>query len=578
MAQIKQLSPDLINKIAAGEVIERPSSVVKELIENSIDAGSTSVTCEIVAGGLEAIIITDNGFGLREDDAKMAWERHATSKISSAEDLFRISSLGFRGEALASIASVAKCEMETKARDEVEGLFLKIDDGQIVENRAHGCPEGTKISVFNLFYNTPARRKYMKTQNTEHKYITELLQEFSLTNPQISFRLVSDGKIVLDVAASTLEERIEALFGSEVAENLVPIYYCASSLQITGFVGKPIISKSNRKGQFISLNGRMIKNHLLAHAVKEGFHSMLMHGKHPWFFLKINLPESEVDVNVHPRKLEVRFLNQNEVYKTVLKSTKAALDKHMLMPKMTVDRDFVPQTTSATPIQMDLREPRGIKQHIENVNREESFKIAQAGRIEEEVPNLRAVAQIGNSYILAEDQEGLVIIDQHAAHERVMYEKLMAALREAQVVSQPVLAPQSVDFSASEADALRENVSALSEIGFGIEEFGGNTFIVTSVPADMAKKDPGELLRGMVDDIMNDGRTHSLQDKREHLLHYAACRSAIKFGQKLSLVEMQALLDQLTKIDRCETCPHGRPSMIRMTYDDLEKGFKRKNF
>ncbi len=576
MASIKPLSQSLINQIAAGEVVERPASVAKELIENSLDASATEVVVEIVSGGLEAIIVTDNGKGMSSSDVRMAWERHATSKICLPEHLTSISSLGFRGEALASIASVSKCEMETKMRDEISGVFLKIEEGEISIESECGCPEGTKISVFNLFYNTPARRKYMKTASTEHKKIVELVQEFALANPDIAFRLVSDGKVVIDCAPSIIEDRIANILGKEVADNLVPVFYGGSDFKVSGFVGKPVIAKSNRKGQFLIINGRVIQNHLIAHAVKEAFHSMLMHGKHPWFLLNLEINPEDVDVNVHPRKLEVRFLKQNEAYRNIYKSVEATLNKHLLMPAVslkTEDRS----SKSSEAISMDLREPRGIKEHIENKNRAETFDVFQKGRPNEVEPRgLRAVAQIGNSYILAEDEEGLVIVDQHAAHERVMYEKLMAALREAKVVSQPVLAPQSVDFAASEAEVLRENVDALSEVGFEVEEFGGNTFIVTAVPADLATSDAGEVLRGMVDDLSNEKRSNSLSDRRENVIHYAACRSAVKFGQKLSHEEQQALLDQISEIERCETCPHGRPTMIRMSYDDLEKSFKRK--
>lgn len=576
MASIKALSPSLINQIAAGEVVERPSSVVKELVENALDASANEVVIEIVSGGLEAIIVADNGSGMSAEDAKMAWQRHATSKISLPEHLSSISSLGFRGEALASIASVAKCEMETKMRDEISGVFLKIEGGNIIEESECGCPEGTKISVFNLFYNTPARRKYMKSATSEHKKIVELTSEFALAHPEVSFRLVSDGKVAFDVAPSVLEDRIANILGSEVANNLVPVYYGDVGFGVSGFVGKPTLSKSNRNGQFLILNGRVIQNHLLAHAVREAFHSMLMHGKHPWFLIILNVRPEDVDVNVHPRKLEVRFLNQNDAYRTIYKCVSAALDKHILVPKISV---------STEPIPMDLRDPRGLKEHVYEKNISDTFAVFQRGDSREQDTDsrewrgtLRAAAQIGSSYILAEDEQGLVIIDQHAAHERVMYDRLMTALRNSKIVSQPVLAPQSVDFSASEAEVLRENLSALLDIGFDIEEFSGNTFIVTAVPADLAKNDAGEILRGVVDDLGNDNRSNSLSDRRENLIHYSACHSAVKFGQKLSIIEQQALLDQLSEIDRCETCPHGRPTMIRMSYDDLEKSFKRKNF
>lgn len=567
MANITVLPNSLINQIAAGEVIERPASIVKELVENSLDAGAHEIVCEVVGGGLEAVIVTDNGCGMPPEDAEMAFSRHATSKIATEDDLTRIVTLGFRGEALASIASVSRIEMETKMRDEVAGIQLKIKDEKITRDSA-GCPEGTKISVFNLFYNTPARRKYMKAPNTEYKHILELMQNFALAHPEVAFKLINDGKVVIDSAPGDLEDRIADILGSEVAENLVPVYFGGAGFKISGYIGKPAIARSNRKGQWIFLNGRGIQNHLIAHAVREAYHSLLMGGKFPWFLLNLEVNPEDVDVNVHPRKLEVRFLKQNEVYKSVLKSVKEALDKNLLMPKVSWDSEVE-------------RQPRGIKEKIEEENREEVFEIAKAGVDDslqftgEEFP-IRPISQIANSYILAEDEEGLLIVDQHAAHERVMYDKLMNEKKK--VASQPMLAPLSVDLSAQEAEVLRGNLDFFSEIGFEIDEFGGNTFVIGAVPADVSAQDTSGLLRGVLDDLLNEKRTNDLEKRRERVIHYMACRSAVKFGQKLSFEEMKGLLRKLYKIERKETCPHGRPTMIRLTYDDLEKRFKRKNF
>ncbi len=557
MALIKVLPESLINQIAAGEVVERPASVVKELVENAIDAGSTEITCEIVSGGLSVIIVSDNGIGVSREDAKMAWERHATSKISSEKDLFAISTLGFRGEALASIASVSMVEMETGRKDDVLGTFLKVKGGVISDVSDCGCSSGTKISVFSLFYNTPARRKYMKNESTETRHIIELMQGFSMSRPDIAFKLVSDGKVVLDVSPDISENRILAVFGKEIYDNLVPVYYGGTGFSINGFIGKPIVSRSNKKGQFIVLNGRLIQSNIIAHAVKEAYYSMLMHEKFPWFLLNIKVIPEDVDVNVHPRKLEVRFLKQNEVYRSVYGCVDAALNKNILVPQ----------------VQMEFREPGGIKDFIEKENLQESFEITQKGR----TSGLRPIAQIANSYILAEDDNGLVIIDQHAAHERVMYEKILDSVKKSRLVSQSVLAPQPIDFGAAEAEIIRSNLGSLKEIGVEVEEFGGNTFLVTSLPADMVKNDPGEILRGLTDDLSELKKSGgSMQSKRDYLIHFAACRSAVKFGQKLSHEEQAALIDELFKIDRKETCPHGRPTMIRMTYGELERMFGRR--
>src|SRR3989339_288313 len=573
MAQIKVLPPHLVNQIAAGEVIERPASVVKELVENSLDALSTDITCEIVSGGLEAIIITDNGSGIEREDAKTAWERHATSKISSQDDLFSIKTLGFRGEALASIASVSQVEMETKTGSDMSGVFLKITDGVVSEERDCGCPKGTKISDFNLFYNTPARRKYIKSSNTEHKRIVEVIQDLALANPSVSFRLISDGKASLDVSATSLPERIADLLGRDVLDNIIHLDMGGAGFRLEGYVGKPSLSKSNRKSQWLILNGRVIQNHLISYAVKSAYHSLLMNGKHPWFLLNLTVQPEDIDVNVHPRKLEVRFLRQNELYDAAYKSIDAVLNKNTLITNVNFG---APIKSENRVMSFEERSPRGIKEHIEDENRQDSFGVFQKGRIEE--PKLKPIQQIANSYILAQDEEGVVIIDQHAAHERVMYEKLMSALAEKSATSQPLLAPMSVELSLQETETLGENISVLEEIGFAIESFGGNTFLISAVPSDIAGKDIVSIFKGVIDYLINDGRSDELQSRREHLLHYAACRSAVKFGQKLSYEEQAGLLAQLSEIDRKETCPHGRPTMIRITYDELEKRFKRKNF
>lgn len=567
MATVQVLPDSLINKIAAGEVIERPASAVKELVENAIDAGATEVECEIVGGGLDTIIVIDNGCGMSVEDAEMAWARHATSKIASQDDLDHIGTLGFRGEALASIASVSRVEMETKMKEEVSGVKLKIIDGKIAAEEECGCPEGTKITISHLFYNTPARKKYMKAENTEYKHILELMQNFALAHPDVAFKLINDGKEIVDVSPAVLEDRITDVMGNDVGSNLVPVYFGGAGFKISGFLGKPDISRSNRKGQFIFLNGRVIQNHLIAHAVKEAYHSMLMHGKHPWFLLNLEVNLDDVDVNVHPRKLEVRFLKQNEVYRSVLKSVEEALNKHLLMPEVKWDSEPV-----------EDRDPRGIKERVEHEARQEAFETVKMGiAVEdpEECP-IQPISQIAESYILAQDEEGLVVIDQHAAHERVMYDKLMRDVAEKKVVSQPMLAPLTVDLSAQEAKVLRDNMEFFVELGFEIDEFGGDTFVIGAVPADVAGEDTSELLRGVLDDLMNEKRTSELSVRREKVIHYTACRSAIKFGQKLSYEEMKGLLEQLYKIDRKETCPHGRPTMLRLTYDELEKRFRRK--
>jgi DNA mismatch repair protein MutL len=597
--EIKILDDALISQIAAGEVVERPASVVKELVENSVDAGARMIAVEIEEGGMRKIRVVDDGSGVRPDEVRLAFERHATSKIARVEDLFSIGSLGFRGEALASIASVARVVMRSRHADERVGRRLEIDGGREVDFGEEACETGTDISVFGLFHHTPARKKYMKTERTEYGRIFDLLCGIALAHPAVGFRLKRDGTQVFDLPADqSLKERVRVLYGGETADALIPVTYHQSNLVINGFVGKPELARSSRKYQFLFVNGRAIESRAVAHAVKEAFHSLLMHEKQPWYLLDVQMDPQFVDVNVHPRKLEVRFLNQREVYKAVMGSVHHALEGSMLGP--------VAEAASGRSVSGEIRPGEVVSfggfagsnlgpalnlqaKNYKFEKRDSQLLSNEAARqrrvFDVQGTVLRPVAQIAASYIVAESEDGMVLIDQHAAHERVRYARLMEALENEDVVSQKLLTPLELDLGVDGARIVEENLADFVALGFEIEAFGdaggrGATFLLRAVPAGIERRDPEQVLREIIADLTNDlgaGRS-AVKNLREFLLTYTACRGAVKFGDKLTMAEMEGLIADMEKTKHCSHCPHGRPAIVKLTFDKLEEMFKRKNF
>jgi len=574
---IRLLSPQLISQIAAGEVIERPASALKELVENSLDAGADQIQIEIEEGGLKQIRVMDNGTGIPQAEAPLAFERHATSKIAVLEDLFNIHSLGFRGEALASIASVARVVLHTRHADERIGTLLEMDGGKLLKQEPYAMDHGTDLRIFGLFHHTPARKKYMKSERTEYGHCFDFLVEFALAHPEVGFRLSRDGDLTLDLPrGQSTEDRIRSLFGKETAKALLPVNYLQSNLLIRGYVGKPELARSGKKYQFLFINGRAVQHRLIHHAVKEAFHSLLMHEKHPWFLLDIQMDPALVDVNVHPRKLEVRFVNQSEMYGAVHGAVKHALEAALLAPVQgqTLGYSMPLATASYGDLQPSMNfsfpSAEGLT-HTPAPSTPSSTYVVQG-------QSLRPVAQIAHSYIVAESEEGLVLIDQHAAHERVRYAQLMEALEKAPLVQQPLLTPLELDLGADGARILSEYAQDFADLGFDIEAFGGNHFILRAVPAGLERRKPEALIQEILADVEQEWKQNHPKNLREILLTSTACRGAVKFGDPLTLLEMQALLMDMEKTKHCSHCPHGRPAMLTFTFDHLETLFKRKNF
>lgn len=568
MNRIHLLDQKLISQIAAGEVIERPASAVKELVENAIDAGATRIGVEIEAGGLGKIRVVDNGIGMTSEDARMAFARHATSKIAELEDLLSLRSLGFRGEALASIASIARVTLQTRHREARVGTFVEMDAGKEVVFEEAACDSGSDFCVYGLFQHTPARKKYMKSEGTEYGHIFDLLCAVALAHPAVGFRLKKDGAEVFDLPAEqSLKDRVRTLFGGTVANALLPLHYEQSNLKVGGYVGKPELARASKKYQFLFVNGRAIENRLISHAVKEAFHSLLMHEKHPWYVMDIQMDPALVDSNVHPRKLEVKFVNSQEIYRVVFGAVKHALENSLLSPLL-----------AAVPIQSESL--------LERVSSFESFDrapsaerdFAPAQIFEVKGLQFRPLAQIAQSYIIAESDEGLVLIDQHAAHERVRYARLMKALEEKATTKQALLTPLELDLGVDSRRLIGEYKADFEALGFEFEEFGGSTYLVRSIPAGLEKKDPERVIQEILAELISEWKQNHVHSVRESLATMTACRGAIKFGDTLTMMEMQALLTDMEGTENATHCPHGRPSLITLSYDKLETLFKRKNF
>ncbi|MCX6745496.1 MAG: DNA mismatch repair endonuclease MutL [Candidatus Parcubacteria bacterium] len=593
MTKIKKLDQDLINKIAAGEVVERPASVVKELVENSIDAKADQISIDLEKGGTDLIVIQDNGAGMNKEDAELSIERHATSKISTLEDLFNIQTLGFRGEALASISAVSQFTLETKTKEGIEGTSLKIENGKL-KIEPCGCAEGTRITIKDLFYNVPARKKFLKTPLTEYNHILETVTQFALINPQISFKLTHNKTLVLNLPkTNNWLERIKQVLGLDIAKDLLEIKQ-QGTIEITGFIGKPEIARQNRKSQFIFVNNRAVSDFLIAKAIKDGYGSLIPRELNPVFVLSIKLPPQLVDVNVHPRKAEVKFKDTNEIFLTVLKTIQNCLAVNLMPARL--------KTESGQPVKTYTLKSQATSQTFKpHVSYQQNFKniqtrpsqISQALEFSKQILNdefeeqkeqpmigaWRLIGQIHNSYLLVEAPSAVLIIDQHAAAERILYERFKKEFASTNIKSQKLLLPLTLELSARETEILKQSQKFLVDLGFDIEIFSGNSFIVNAVPQELDKLDIKQTILGLINDLEEHdfNSSKSIDEKKDLVIKYAACRTAVKFEDKLESEEQIKLLqDVIAMMDKINTCPHGRPFIMELTLDQLAKNFKRK--
>jgi DNA mismatch repair protein MutL len=618
-SRIQVLPEALINRIAAGEVVERPASVVKELIENAMDAESKSITIEVEDGGKRSIRVTDNGEGMSREDAVLAFQRHATSKIKTDADLEAIATMGFRGEALPSIASVSKiCLVTRQAGDEVAARLV-VEAGNMKEAAETASPAGTMIEVGQLFFNTPARRKFLKTAGTELAHITGLVTELALARPDLEFRLLQNGRNVFHFpCAKGWHERAIQIFGAEMAEQLVPVEARQGRIRLTGGISRPHFTRGAKTHQFFFVNGRSVRDRLLAHALYEAYDTLLMKGRHPVAILFIELDSSMVDVNVHPAKREVRFRTPQEIHRIVIESVRAALRESAAAvlgrekdsgagtgfykervfetaPAVFETEAGTASMTAAEERKSQVREAAAVYLNRQGLAgpawpapvhptggstcvppTRTGYASSEPVRMKEEKAAL-PLGQIQNSYILADIEGDLAIIDQHAAHERILYERLlsrMAANRHSE--TQPLLIPETVELSARDSVLLRSYLDKLEETGLEIEEFGPSSFVIRSIPTILVQKDLKRLVSDLVDDLREWERAATVDEIKKRLAASLACHGAVRAHDALTLPEMSALLHDLKKYPAVHSCPHGRPIQRRFTLNDLEKMFGRR--
>lgn len=648
MGSIVLLDDLTINKIAAGEVIERPANVVKELIENSLDAGATSISVDIENGGITYIRITDNGKGIAPDDVEIAFERHATSKIRNASDLIKVSTMGFRGEALASIAAIAKVEMVTRTKDNELGTRIMVEGGKVVSLEECGAPIGTSITIKQLFFNTPVRYKFLKKDFTEGGYIEDAVSRIALVNPNVSFKMTNNKKEIIRTSGNgDVPAVVYNIFGKDIAQNLIDVDYEYEGIKVTGVAGKPEIARSNRVNQLFYINGRYIKDKILSAATEEAYRTLIPHGKYGFCILNVHMNPELVDVNVHPAKLEVRFSEEGKVFKAVNGALRTALLKQDITRDADVDEE---KETTQEEVQMpqepkqpskglfDIFRPKPVekKNNVftvdfknkveeskeeyvsnnkesnneqlvdelfakndehdndvanENVeyNSENEEVVAKPEEkqsqifenisiVEEkaEIPEYKILGVAFSTYILLEMEDDVYIIDQHAAHERVLYEKVKENFykcggKEAQML----LLPDIVELSKRDMHIVRDHIDLFENAGFTLEEFGENTIKITGVPSICFEMDTKDLFMDILDGIDITNRT-TKQDVEEKFIATVACKAAIKANMKLEEREIRGLLDQLLVLENPFTCPHGRPTAIRITKMEIEKKFGRR--
>jgi len=570
---IRILSNDVASKIAAGEVVERPASVVKELLENSLDAGATQIAIEVQGGGVRLIRVVDNGAGIPPEEVDLAFERFATSKVATADDLEGISSLGFRGEALPSIAAVSEVTMVTRSKDELSGAFVNIKDGAILEKAKRGCPIGTTVTVRNLFRNVPARLKFLKSSATENGHIGNLVSQYSLAFPEVRFTLLIDGRTSFRSAGSgSLREVLGAVYGLDVAKAMLQIETKEGADPllpgVTGFVSPITLTRASRSYLSFFVNRRWVQNRMLAYALEEAYQGLLMVGRHPIAVINISLPPQDLDVNVHPTKSEVRFRNERDVFSAIHKAVRETLAIQASMP--TLDALPQPQPVSASPAE---RLPTFAARPEEAVTRIPLATPPQSAEpVAKTLPILRVVGQMSNTYIIAEGPDGMYLIDQHAAHERVLFEKIRNERSRRAVEIQGLLQPVTVELTVRQQELMESQAEALSEYGFGIEHFGERTYLVRSVPALLKGQNVGQSLVEVLD-FLAEGEKG---DRREEIAISLACHGAVRAGQALSHEEMRDLIRQLEQASQPRTCPHGRPTMIHLSSSQLEKNFGRR--
>jgi len=619
MGKINLLSEETIDKIAAGEVIERPSSIVKELVENAIDSGATAVTVEIKDGGLSFIRVTDNGSGILKEDIPTAFVRHATSKIKSADDLSRVASLGFRGEALSSIAAVCQVELMTKTAGNIIGSRYVIEGAKEIENVEIGVPDGTTIIVRNIFFNTPVRRKFLKSAITEGGYVAEICERLAMSRPDISIKFISGGQMKFHTSGNgDLKELIHRIYGKDIAKEVIPISYEGREISIQGYLGKPVINRSTRNYENYFVNGRYVKSKVIAAAVEDGYKEYLMQHKFPFFIINIDINPLTVDVNVHPTKMDIRFSDASQIADLISSTIKSRLKMDEMIPESVLvkeeekeeketiapepfetvrreegskaltaleNEDDLPQTRPYMPVFPQIFNPvpsKSEKPH--NVIKAGEAVIVdtaiQMNLFEDKMLSVdamteyRIIGQVFDTYWLIEYKDKLLIMDQHAAHEKIKYEALIKKIENDRVDSQMLTPPIIINLTPSELSIFYEYRDYFSKLGFEIEEFGGMDISIRAIPMDLFGSSPKELFLEIMDELTT-GRIKGLPEVINSKIASMACKAAVKGNNSMTKDEVWALLEQLLKLDNPYNCPHGRPTIFTMSKYEMEKRFKR---
>ena len=590
MSQKILLPEDLINKIAAGEVIERPASVIKELIENSLDAGATKITVELEESGKKRIKISDNGEGMSPEDAEKSILRHATSKIRSVEDLFSIKTLGFRGEALASIAAVSKLNITTKQKNVLEGFTLQIEGGAILSRDIIGTEQGTILDVQDIFFNTPARKKFLKTDAVELKHCLDVVTHYALANPSVTFKFLHNNYTLLhSPALNDARSTIASIYGVQTAKELLEVKYQEEKIKISGFISKPYHVRNDKNQQVLFVNGRWIRNNDVTNAVYEGYHSTLFVNKHPVFVLHLELNPETIDVNVHPQKQEIKIEQKEQVAAAVAVAVREALQSNQLMPTLDVNTEQqitfgtpIPRkeakTTAKYPFEPSAQTIFAVEETTASYGEQEAAPVIleqyqSNDLVEDKLPSMKLFGQVHKTYFLAETEGGLFYIDQHAAHERVMYESLLNQFLHGKVEVQQLLQGEVIEVSAAEKILLEEKKEELKTLGFDLEYFGGNSFVVKTIPLVFGKVKVSELLHDLLTMLENN---KSILEKKEEILTRMACRAAVMAGDVVTIPQMEKILRELSNTELPFTCPHGRPTLMKVTIAELEKKFRRK--
>jgi len=580
---IKILNKSVADKIAAGEVVDRPVSIVKELVENSIDSGATSVTVEIRDGGKSYIRVTDNGCGIDADEVETAFLRHATSKIESVIDLDSINTLGFRGEALASISAVSRVEMITKTKDARAGRRVVIEASKIIDNSPAGCPDGTTITVKDLFFNVPARLKFMKTDATESRQIADLMSRIALAYPDIKFRFINGGKSVFNTTGNNnILENIINIYGQDIGKQLVKVDRSEGGNHVVGYVSNPGFSMSSRIRQIFCVNGRVVSSPVIERALDKGYKERLFSGRFPAAFLFIAVPPEKLDVNIHPTKKEVRFDDESVVEDFITEAVKEALTHKESIPEIKgreIKREPVITQPEIKDIRADKEEQYDIKSLLSTIREESTIPSVrgEVSKIETGKPfdfdDLSIIGSLFDTYILAFSGETFYMLDQHAAHERIFYEKLKAQYESEDKVSQQLIIPLNFNVSADVAMTEDKWLPVITGMGYNAEFFGNNTYLVREIPAFMELKEAEDFLNDLFSQFSEkpDVRNQAVLDK----IIMRSCKSAVKGGDKLNPEEINALLYQLKQCDNPFSCPHGRPTFVKMTKYEIERMFKR---